>query len=212
MNTGILALFAAAAGAHLWAVLRGKRRFRRISKVILMPLLTFYYAVQAERLLFPVILGAVFGWAGDILLIRISRLRYFRLGLASFLLGHLCYILSMLYLAGSFHLPGLVVSAIAALPLGILTLRWVKPNRDMRIPVILYGIILELMSLSALQLALARMDLWGNIVFGGSLLFLISDSILGYLSFRNTTRLGSFFVMATYIAAQSCVIIALTRC
>ncbi|MDR1900474.1 MAG: lysoplasmalogenase [Treponema sp.] len=211
MRLIILGLFAVTAAVHLCAILTGKRRLRRISKVCLMPFLIFYYISQAERPFPVVVLGAVFGWAGDILLIWISRVRYFRMGLAGFLLGHLCYILSMLYLAGGVHLPALVISAAGAVPLGLLILRRIKPDRAMRIPAVLYGIIIELMVISALQLMLARTDSRGLAVFVGSLLFLISDTVLGYLTFRTTTRGGSFFVMLTYIAAQSCIIIGLAH-
>jgi uncharacterized membrane protein YhhN len=208
----ILGLFAAVGALHLWAILRGKRRFRRISKVCLMPLLILYYTVQAEGPLVLVVLGAALGWAGDILLIWISRLRYFRLGLLSFLLGHICYALAMARLAGSFHIPVLIASAIIALPLGIAGLGVIKPDKDMRVPAIFYGITIGLMSLSALQLMLARMDAAGAAAFGGSLFFLVSDSTLGYFTFRTTTRRASFFVMLTYIAAQGCIIAALARC
>jgi uncharacterized membrane protein YhhN len=212
MNILILSVLAAVTAAHLWAILRGKGRLRKISKVCLMPLLILSYALRAERPLLMVILGAVFGWAGDILLIRISRPRYFKLGLGGFLLGHLCYILSMLRLAGGVRIPAFIISGAVMLPLGFLLIGRIRPPPAMRVPAVLYGITLGLMSVSALQLMLARMDAAGFAVFGGSLLFLISDTTLGYLTFRNPTRGGSFFVMLTYVAAQGCIVTALALC
>jgi uncharacterized membrane protein YhhN len=212
MKTAVLAVFILTALVHLAAILLKKDGLRKITKVCLVPLLLILYCLDARRFLAAVILGAVFGWIGDVLLIRIERERFFKLGLLGFLLGHLCYTFSMFFFAEKLHIPALVISLIAAIPLGIGVNKLIKPVGAMRIPVIVYSAILELMIISALQLFLRRGDLPGAVVFGGSLFFAVSDTILGYSAFRTTRRIGSFCIMLTYIIAQSCILLGLARC
>jgi uncharacterized membrane protein YhhN len=170
-----------------------------------------YYVFAAEIFLRTAFFAVILGWIGDILLIKIEKPAFFKAGLASFLVGHLLYIPAMVSFIHNVHIPVLVVSMIIALPLGILIQRFIKPDKSMVIPVIFYGIIIELMSLSALQLMTARPELWGILVFAGSLCFLISDSILGYFTFRTISKYGSFFIMFSYILAQGCIIIGLAN-
>jgi uncharacterized membrane protein YhhN len=212
MKIAVSAVFILIALVHLTAILLKKEGLRKITKVCLVPLLLILYCLDARRLLVTVILGALFGWIGDVLLIRIRQERFFKLGLLSFLLGHLCYTFSLFFFAERSNTPALIISLIVAIPLGIGINRLIKPGRTMRIPVIVYSAVLELMSISALQLLLHRGDMAGAIIFGGSLFFAVSDTILGYCSFRTTPRIGSFCIMLTYIIAQGCILLGLARC
>jgi uncharacterized membrane protein YhhN len=212
MSIIVLSAFAVTATVHLLALVFRKERIRRISKVCLLPLLLTFYFIRAERLLPALIPAGILGWLGDIFLIRIRNDRYFKLGLAAFLLGHLCYILTILSLTEDFNIPVLGVSVAAAIPLGILVLRWIKPEGAMRVPTIIYGIIIQAMSLCALQFMLYRQDALGIAVFTGSLFFLFSDSVLAYFTFRTTPRYGHILVMLSYSIAQASIIIALAGC
>jgi uncharacterized membrane protein YhhN len=189
----------------------GSSRLQRITKVLLLPPLGVYYILAADTFLVMVLAAVILGWMGDILLIKIQNPSFFKAGLISFLLGHLLYIPAMIFFAGTVSIRVLIVSLVVALPVGILLQRFIKPDASMRIPVIFYGIILELMSLSALQLMIARPEGWGILVFAGSLCFLISDSILGYFTFRNLSKHGSFFIMFSYLLAQGSIIIGLVN-
>jgi uncharacterized membrane protein YhhN len=132
--------------------------------------------------------------------------------LTAFLLGHLCYIWTILSLTASFNLPLLGVSAAAAIPLGIIVLRWIRPQGALRIPAVVYGIVIQVMALCALQFMWSRQDAAGAAVFAGSLFFLFSDSVLAYFAFRTTPLYGEFLVMLTYIIAQGGIITALAGC
>ncbi|MDR2021217.1 MAG: lysoplasmalogenase [Treponema sp.] len=207
-----LALFVLVSLLHLIAILLGRETFRKITKVFLMPPLIFFYAAAAKNVLAVVLLGAVFGWFGDILLIRTGDKRFFILGLSGFLLGHLCYIFSMLFFTGALHIPALIVSAVLAAPLWFLVNRVLNPGPGMRIPVKIYSIIIELMILSALQLMLYRRDLPGLLAFTGGIFFGVSDSILGYYTFRTLPRYGNLPVMLSYITGQGCILAGLAYC
>ncbi|MFP3089519.1 lysoplasmalogenase [Treponema sp. TIM-1] len=207
----VLGLFCVLGGVHLAFILWGGGRMQGITKALLLPPLAWYYAGAAEKFLVIVLLAVILGWIGDILLLKIKNEAFFKAGLGSFLLGHLLYIPAMLFFAGTVQVPLLIISVIIALPLGILMQRLIKPNKSLRIPVLVYGIIIEMMSLSALQLMAARPGIWGILVFMGSLWFLISDSLLGYFTFRTISKYGSFFIMLFYMLAQGSIIIGLAN-
>jgi uncharacterized membrane protein YhhN len=206
------ALFVLVSLFHLLAILLGRERWRKITKVLLMPLLICFYAAAAKNILVTVLLGAVFGWFGDILLIKVGDKRFFTLGLLAFLLGHLCYIPSMLFFTGALHIRVLVISAALAVPLWFLMNRALKPSPDMRIPVMIYSGIIELMILGALQLMLYRRDLPGLLTLTGGVFFALSDCILGYYTFRTLPRYGNFPIMLGYLIGQSGILIGLAYC
>ncbi|MDR0590227.1 MAG: lysoplasmalogenase [Spirochaetaceae bacterium] len=211
MEIFVLGLFCILGGLHLALILWGGPRIQGITKVLLLPPLALYYIVAAEQFSVIVLLAVIFGWIGDIFLIKIQKEAFFKAGLASFLLGHLLYIPAMLSFTGQGSIPARIIAIIVVIPLGVLIQRLIKPTRAMRIPVLIYGIIIVLMSLSALQLMIARREAWGVLVFFGSLCFLISDFILGYFTFRTISKHGSFFIMFFYMLAQGSIIVGLAN-
>ena len=171
-----------------------------ILKGCLAPLIIAVYLTNANIILLPIVLALVFAWAGDILLVKISNLLCFRLGLASFLIGHICYIIAMFGFAQPFHVPALVISAAAGASLGFLLFKIIKPTADMKIPVIAYETIIIIMAIFAFQLFLSQGSYFGILVFVGSLSFLASDTSLALVTFQK--KPFYVFCMATYIAAQ----------
>jgi uncharacterized membrane protein YhhN len=174
---------------------------QKILKGCLLPLILAVYLFGADRILLPVVLALIFGWAGDVLLLKISALRFFRLGLASFLIGHICYIIAMYSFARPFNIPVLGISIAAAAVLGFFLFRLVRPNNEMKIPVIAYQTIIMTMAILAIQIFFAQAPVFGVFVLAGSLCFVASDSLLASDTFQKKTRFG-FVIMLTYIAAQ----------
>jgi uncharacterized membrane protein YhhN len=199
-------IFAAAVIVNLSAVLLGKKKTEAVSKVFLLPPLLAAYITGSHTMLVTVILAAVSGWAGDVLLLGINRPLFFRLGLASFLLGHLFYIPSMLRFTGDIPPFTLAVSAVVFFAAGIAVYRWIRPPGDMRVPVIFYEITIMLMCITALQLFLSEKNPASAAVFAGSLLFLTSDCMLARFLFNVKPKWGDFAVMASYIAAQTAIV------
>jgi uncharacterized membrane protein YhhN len=151
------------------------------------------------------VLALVLGCAGDIFLVRINVLLFFRLGLASFLLGHIFYIIALFEFARPFNITALLVSIAAAIIFEVVIFKVVHPNKEMKIPVIFYETVIVAMAVFALQVFLAQGGLSGisgTLVFAGSLCFLASDSILARFTFGSKPKYGDFFVMLTYLAAQ----------
>jgi uncharacterized membrane protein YhhN len=203
MRVLFTALFIAVAAAHLICTFFTNDPVRKATKVCLLPLLLAVYMVSAKNFFAAVLLAIVFDWGGDVLLLRSGEKKFFQLGLTCFLLGHVCYIFTLFKLTGTFNMTALAASGAVAAVFGLSALRLIKPGRDMRGPVILYLIVLELLSLGSLQLLLYRGDLLGAAVFGGSLCFLLSDAVLGYFIFRTLPKYGNAMVMLPYILAQT---------
>ena len=176
-----------------------------ILKGCLVPLILAVYFSGANIILLTIILALVFGWLGDIFLLKISNLLCFRLGLASFLLGHIFYIITMFNYAQPFHILILIISFLVAVCYGIVIFKFIQPTKEMKIPVIAYETILLTMAIFALQLFLAQGRKFGAFVFAGSIFFVASDSMLALATFRKKAL--NVPVMFTYIAAQLLIVL-----
>ena len=179
-----------------------------ILKGCLIPLVLMVYITGANTILLPIVMALAFAWIGDVLLIKISNLICFRIGLASFLAGHICYIIAMNKYEHPFNIPVLIISVLAAVFAGYFLYKKVQPTDEMKIPVIAYMTVILLMALSALQLFLAQGGLFGIFVLAGSICFVASDTALALVTFQKKPYY--VFCMATYIAAQ--LLIALGFC
>jgi len=185
--------------------------FQAILKGCLMPLVLAVYIFGAKVILWSIVLALVFGWLGDIFLLKGSVSRFFILGLASFLLGHICYIIAMYGFARPFHTAAFVISIAVAVCLGILIFKIVRPSAEMKIPVIAYEATIMTMAVFALQLFLAQRSAFGVLVLAGSLCFVVSDTTLAYDTFRKGPKYAAFIIMLTYIAAQLLITLGFCR-
>ena len=200
-----LILFAASSVLHLVSLFFKQGSFKAITKSLLMPLLLGVYIFTAQNIFWPIVAALVLGWAGDVFLLKIESLTRFRCGLASFLLGHLAYIVALISFAQPFNINALAVSFVAALVFGITMYKIVHPNREMKLPVVVYETVITAMAVLAFQVFLNQGFPYGALIFGGSLLFLISDSCLARFTFGTKPKFGDFWVMLTYIPAQFCI-------
>lgn len=162
------------------------------------PLLSFAAAGFAT-FAYPLVIGALLLSAiGDVALSRRGE-RAFLIGLISFALAHVLYVLHFLSLSqGLSWSVGVVAIALFALSTEI----WLAPHTgEMRLAVRIYVLLISLMGLSALglsQMPLAVM---------GAFAFMASDSILAVQIFRmkDTSRWqvpASVTLWTLYIAGQ----------
>jgi len=210
MKTVFLCGLAVFWAVHLWSILARKEIVQAISKVCLLPLVFAVYITGTVQIFVPVILALFFGWLGDIFLIKIENLTFFRLGLASFLLGHILYIVAMLKCTDSINTTALIISIPVGIALGFFMFKLIRPSKEMIIPAIAYETVILIMVMSAIQLAIARGSPHGTLVLAGGICFLVSDAILAFITFRGKPWYGDFPVMLTYISAQLCIILGLS--
>jgi uncharacterized membrane protein YhhN len=207
LKTIFLIAFIVFGVAHLASILFKNILVKAMTKGLLMPLLLGVYVFGAQNEIFwPVVLALVLGCFGDVFLLNIENLKFFRMGLASFLLGHVFYIVAMVSAinsGASVFLIVLIVSIAVSVALCFFLYRFVRPSADMKIPVIAYEAVIMGMAICALQVFLIFGFPQGMFVLAGSLFFLVSDSVLAKFTFGNKPWHGDFWVMLTYLPAQA---------
>ncbi|MDR2900278.1 MAG: lysoplasmalogenase [Treponema sp.] len=211
MKYVLLGLFLLVSVIHLAAAFFGKEKLRKVSKMFLMPFLLAYFIAARGSVYLPVLFALIFAFLGDYFLLEPQKRIRFQLGLASFLIGHLCYIPAFISHTASFHIPVFIISYIIAAAIGIFIFKKLNPVKNMIIPVMAYMIIILNMSVFALQMMLSNLMSWSVMVFIGSVLFICSDTILAFVTFHTMPKRGNFLVMIFYITAQAFIVIGLSR-
>jgi len=178
----------------------------RYTKPMLMPALLFYvYVTASGHVTLKVLLlclGIVFSFLGDLALMRETDL-YFMLGIGAFLLAQLTY--AGVYVVASFKKPELKLTPL--LPILTYTMFFmviIYPNLpgDMNIPVIIYGLAITVMaSMARLRAGLTSEDSYQWVMMG-SLLFVVSDSLIAFDKYYRSLRYDDEWIMGTYIVAQ----------
>jgi len=179
-------------------------------KPLIMIWIAAYFLIHKKKSSFtlPVLLAFFFSWLGDIFLMFSAKSdMFFFAGVGGFFIAQLSYIYTFSrysekggkgYLqrnpALGLSFPGYVV--------GILILLLPGLDGIMKPIIVLYALSLMFMSMMALN----RKGRVGKktwlLVFVGSVLFLLSDSMIALNRFYSEFWLAGFWIMITYIAAQ----------
>lgn len=206
-------LFGILAAAHLFFCVPPVRHtLRKYTKPLLVPLLIGCYVTASAAPSLLVVLALAFGCAGDVLLLFPERPLFLKLGGAAFAAGHILYVVTFLsHLGGKppFWLLAAAVAAYAAVIAVVLSILMPALPADMRVYSCIYTGLISLMSLSALLLAVTRAGVAPKFVFAGSLLFIVSDTLLSNVTFKKRFPWAYFSVILPYIAAQSCIALGL---
>jgi len=192
---------------HVVVLVAGLDDAARASKLLLMPTLALAVLLTARPLrgIVPVLLLVAIGlsWSGDALL-NIPGDVGFVVGLASFLLAHVTYVVLFLRLpARDRRLPAWT-AVYAAWYVGFLAL--LAPHLGgLLLPVALYGLVLGVMAAFAGGL--------GGLLAVGGALFVVSDSVLALGRFLPGYEFAphDLVVMSTYLAAQGLITIGVVR-
>jgi uncharacterized membrane protein YhhN len=151
------------------------------------------------------ILGALlFSLAGDALLMFEEKDSiFFLLGLSCFLLAHIFYIVFFHHVRLKEKVKGnpwlLVVVVIYYAALITLLSPYLG---DMKIPVLVYGIVISFMFMLAMHMLFIKNKAAGKWMMFGALLFVISDSVLAINKFYSSFEGAGIFIMLTYGLAQ----------
>jgi uncharacterized membrane protein YhhN len=185
-----------------------------ICKPLLVIALMAYYVVVTrglnQSLSKVVMLALLFSWGGDVLLM--ANERFFIPGLVSFLVAHVFYILAFRQFRtedDTHALHGLQ-KARFAFPIilygsGLVVILYPHLG-DLYAPVLIYALVLTLMVLHALFRYQRTTSASFALVFGGAILFMISDSLLAVNKFIEPLPWAGFWIMSTYISAQFLII------
>lgn len=211
MKRYCLVLFIVVAIVDVLSISLNYQQLHFVAKPMLVILLVSYYLYSIRRedrsnmLLFA--LG--FSWLGDCLLLfeYVGDL-FFVFGLLAFLVAHLCFMFTYQQhrtddttkaLLGvqrfRFSFPIILAGT------GLITVLYSHLG-VLQIPVIIYGLALVVMVLQAL-FRFGRTSLLSfAMVFFGSTVFMISDSLIAINKFLMPIPMSGVWIMATYILAQ----------
>ena len=153
-------------------------------------------------------LGLALGLVGDVVLELPAR--FFLVGLVAFLVGHISYIAGFAHEGVSLRPESLLIALVLAVAAGWVFARLLramdrKPeNAPLQVPVRVYGGVIALMVIFAwLTMVNPAWPIWAAVCFGaGAVLFLASDTVLGYQQFVRPQRYSGLFIMVTYHLAQ----------
>jgi len=213
----ILVFLVVSAGDILAAAISNSQ-LELICKPLILLSLIGYYLASAEVRSFIFIRALFFSWVGDVLLIFAKeREIFFIAGLIAFLISHFLFI--QVYqlqrnsntqneLLGTqkvrYALPIILVST------GLVVVLYDSLG-NLRIPVMMYALVLCVMVMTALFRygRTNSQSFW--MVFVGALLFLTSDSLLALNKFLNPIAGAGIMIMLTYVAAQYFIVEGILR-
>lgn len=187
---------------------------RSVTKVLLMPLLCALYLSAAKEPRLLVIAALVFGWLGDIFLLVKSKTIFMLLGICAFALGHVCYIAATLSSdrAALFAINVLIPIALCLFWMTFVCVKLLpSAPKSLKIPGFFYALLLSGTCLSALYRLLSTGKYAFLLAFFGGLFFLLSDTLLTGQEFRKELKHGNFYVMLTYIIAQTLLVLGLAQ-
>jgi len=213
MKKTFLLIFICVALLELVGVVLDDASIKMFAKPFLVLSLISYYQYSMEKPSLTFTAALFFCWVGDVMLMFQEKSSiFFMLGLAGFLIGHLFFILAYrkartdesddsllgtqkarfafpIILAGS----GLVVTLYPSLG-------------DMKIPVLLYALVITIMTLNASFRygRTSKRSYW--LVFIGAFLFMVSDTILALNKFQAPFPHAELYIMSTYMLAQFAIV------
>lgn len=179
-----------------------------IFKPLIIPVVIGYFDSQINNIIKGInkwiLLALIFSWLGDVLLMfQDKKDIFFLLGLSSFLLAHVFYIIYFHKVRVRENVksnPWLLVIVViyyAAL------ISFLSPYLgDMKLPVRIYGIVISFMFMLAMHMLFIRNKEAGKWMMIGALLFVLSDSLLALNKFYKPFEFASIMIILTYALAQ----------
>jgi len=179
-------------------------------KPLIMIWIAAYFLLYKQKKIFtvPVLIAFFFSWVGDnFLMFSGNSELFFFAGIGGFFVAQLTYIYTFATF-GEISVRGLIrKNPLMILPFlvyvaGIYMLLFPGLEGLMKPIILVYALSLMGMSLMALNRKGRVGQASFRLVFIGSLLFLISDSMIALNKFYHEFTLAGFWIMITYIAAQ----------
>jgi len=147
-----------------------------------------------------------FSWIGDVILLFADKGElYFILGLVSFLIAHVLFIILFIkqeaYQTPNKFLFGFGLLFVVGYLNAMLIVLFPSLG-DLKIPVSVYAFTISLMLVMAIRGGLTWRKPMNLLILNGAFSFVISDSILAMNKFYTTLPNASLLIMATYLVAQ----------
>lgn len=204
---------------------RGNESLRYVSKGLITLLLIIFFITETRPLATKAVskyirlvcCALIFSFLGDVFLVHDSSLN-FMLGLASFLIAHIFYIL-FFYRINSFKnksnllfwISGIIILSYVA------TLNYLFSSnvtaQGLTTPVLLYSFVLGTMAFAAINVinTARHTKSFAFYIIAGAIIFVASDSMLAFNKFYLTTPLPGFYIMFTYCLAQFLIVLGAVK-
>jgi uncharacterized membrane protein YhhN len=203
----LFVIFIVVSTVHILSVKNENKIGKSLTKPFLMPLLILIYVISEKNPQALVIAALVSAFLGDVFLM--GKQGCFIAGVLSFLSGHIFYILVFVNSIYTFKLNYIfIIVALLYISYGIFIFNKLRPFlKTLKIPAILYIISILTMSFTSF----IRINNFNNykmlLPFIGSILFVISDTLLAFNIFKGDSKRREVYVMLTYILGQTFIIL-----
>ena len=179
-------------------------------KPLIMIWIAIYFMLYKKKSAFtiPLLFAFFFSWVGDnFLMLSGKNELFFFAGVGGFFFAQICYIYTFAMYSenggkGKLQKHAWLSIFFFAYVAGMLILLFPGLEGMMKPIITIYAISLILMSMMALNRSGRVGAMSFKLVFVGSLLFLLSDSMIAFNKFNSDIPLAGFLIMITYIAAQ----------
>ncbi|HMS39517.1 MAG TPA: lysoplasmalogenase [Pyrinomonadaceae bacterium] len=207
--TKISIIFSIALFAELFVLFFQLQHLQFFTKPSLMLILIFWFCANTRSLgslKYWIISALIFSWFGDVfLLFEKQNKNLFIFGLASFLLAHLCYIVYFYQIrkenAVKFSPKRLISLTVLIYVVSLFSL--LAPNlNSLQTPVFFYALTLAAMLLTSFHAFNFQTHSFAKICVAGTILFVVSDSVLAINRFYQPFEFANIMIMLTYAIAQ----------
>lgn len=194
--------------AHVIGILFNNELLQSISKPLIIPALLGYFFSHANdtasKLKKWILLALFLSWAGDVLLMFVSKNEvFFLLGLSTFLLAHIFYIIFFHHVRVKENVKGNPWLLVIVVIYYAILINLLSPYlADLKIPVLVYGVVISFMLMLAMHMLFIKNKMAGKWMMAGALLFVISDSTLAINKFYQPFAAAGVLIMLTYGLAQ----------
>ena len=187
-------------------------------KSLMIPLLIWLYGRfirgQGNRFHSLIITALVFSWIGDIIL-QLTQFNesFFLLGLGSFLITQLIYMVAFFITPGKnslFFKRFYLIVPVMLYGWGILSLLS-DGLGDMKLPVIIYTLVILSMLLAAINREKKVNRQSYLLVLAGAILFILSDSLIAINRFEQPFEGARIAIMSSYVTAQYLIAVGCTQ-
>ena len=187
-------------------------KLRYFTKPLLVPSLILFYIMNTTKIEQIIIYALICCFFGDFFLLFAQKKLFFIAGLFSFLAGHCFYTIAFLKTTSFLsNIPGwFYLSLIPYIFYGFFIYYRLNPYlSSMKIPVIAYLNIILFMSFASFTRIWEINGIAFWFPFVGSIIFIVSDTLLAIRVFKYNIMRGWISVMIFYICAQLLIILGL---
>ena len=194
--------------AHITGIQLSNELLQSVSKPLIIPVLIVYFISQTNNVTSSlkkwILLALLFSWGGDVLLMfQAKKEIFFLLGLSSFLLAHIFYIVFFHHVRVRENVKSNPLLLVIVVIYYAVLISWLSPYLgEMKLPVRIYGVVISVMFMLAMHMAAIKNRIAGRWMMIGALLFVISDSVLAINKFYQPFDAAGVVIMLTYGLAQ----------